>query len=251
LARVAEIGYGLDESGDLFEVDRDGNVCGGCCVGDEGPRWRCQTCKAEWGRVLATDLPRPMEIDLRACLLDLEHWGTGPTPEMRRSPGRSIPEDLRGAGCGGGPWYWIRAAEEEYNLAVTSLVIWVGPNRVQAIEPVSLTPLGPCGPMLNFGDVFEVTLLEDGSYGYVRLLERIRVWSRTLADPAELARGENEAVQSLVDELATFSCVTEWCSGNLTVQTQLEERQMEPARMVLELVETLAEMLEESKAEYY
>jgi hypothetical protein len=189
------------------------------------------------------------EIDLRVCSLDLDDLDADHLPVSDKRPARrAIPADQEGAGWVAGPWYMLDADEEAYDLATDVVVVWLAPDQVQLVHPASLTPFGPCGGVLNLGDVVEVVDLQDGTFGYRRLLQRNRVWSRTLADPGR-ETADNTSVRTLLQELTAAGCGWDWCACNLTVQAPLEEGQTEPAGPVVELVEVLGQVLEELKAE--
>jgi hypothetical protein len=114
----------------------------------------------------------------------------------------------------------------------------------------------PNGPTVQLGDVVAVARIEGKEFAYVRLLRRARIWSTVLADPAGMIFGplgdepaRDPGFQVALDQLIEVGARWEWCAGSLTVQAPLEVGQSEPAGTVLELVEMLAEMLEEGKRE--
>jgi hypothetical protein len=141
-----------------------------------------------------------------------------------------------------GPSLSLRVDSDEYSLLFSAPVAEAGANRCHIAEPVSVTFLGPHGPMLNLGDLIEVTPLSDGSYGYVRTVERSRVWSETLQGVEQDPRVYLGAA-GVLDELVKAGCRWEWCSGNLTVQMILGDGESEPPSEVEELVERLVAAL--------
>ncbi len=191
--------------------------------------------------------PEVEEIGLRVCLLDLEaDLDSEQVPVEAERPRRAIPDSLAGLDAEDGAWCSLRAEDDEYDLIVSAAVLWIGPNQVSMVAPACLSPFGPCGPTLDLGDVLEVVPLEDGTFGYVRLLKRGRIWSRTLPDPGRQAL-EDTSTQMILDQLLASGCTWEWFVGNLMIQAPLEEGEREPAGPILELVEVLAQVLEEAK----
>jgi hypothetical protein len=194
-------------------------------------------------------MPEIVEINLSVCWQDLEDdLESELLPVAAERPRRAIPDSLPRSGGEKGPLCSLRAEDDEYDLFVTASVVWVGPNEIAMAEPVSLTPFGSIGPTLKLGDVIEVVRLDDRTIGYVRLLKRGRIWSRTLHDPGKLAL-EDTSVQAILDQLIAAGSMWEWCAGNLTIQGLMEEGRTEPSPLHTELMDALTEVLGERKAE--
>ncbi|MBI5021899.1 MAG: hypothetical protein HZB59_10730 [Ignavibacteriales bacterium] len=49
--KVAEIFYGLIPSEFAQKIIGDGDMLGGCIISPNSPKWRCKSCKHEWGNV--------------------------------------------------------------------------------------------------------------------------------------------------------------------------------------------------------
>jgi hypothetical protein len=123
----------------------------------------------------------------------------------------------------------------------------LGNQQFRVITPTSLTPFGPFGPMLNRGDVIELTSREDGNFRYVRTVKKSRVWSKRLG---KSKRVRVESIKSgearrILDELVKSHTRFnwEWAVGNLTLQFELEPGETEPPQEVIQKVRELGGLL--------
>jgi hypothetical protein len=145
----------------------------------------------------------------------------------------------------------------------------LGNQQFRVITPTSLTPFGPLGPMLNRGDVIELTSREDGNFRYVRTVKKSRVWSKRLTGPTirlpippsfagssgrsfrdvptgvrveSIKSGEARRIlDELVESHTRFNW--EWAVGNLTLQFELEPGETEPPQEVIQKVRELGGLL--------
>ena len=105
--------------------------------------------------------------------------------------------------------------EPEGTVSVT--VERVGPDRVRLLEPCSLTPFGPIGPVLHLGDLVEVEALDDGSVRYRRVLEAALVWEFGRTGTPRAAT-EDAGIAAVLGEIGDAGGMWEWCAGCLWVE---------------------------------
>jgi hypothetical protein len=87
----------------------------------------------------------------------------------------------------------------------------------------SLAIMGPWGPTLNLGDIIKVRPLPDGTYRYLGTSRtNDRVGNVTWSVRMEIFdRGD---LRSLLSRFVDLGACWEGASGNLTIQTPMEER---------------------------
>ena len=88
---------------------------------------------------------------------------------------------------------------------------------------ISLGITGPWGPALNLGDIIEVRPLPDGTYRYLGASRKNdRIGNVTWSVSMEIF--EREDLRSLLSRFVDLGACWEGASGNLTIQTPMEER---------------------------
>jgi hypothetical protein len=100
---------------------------------------------------------------------------------------------------------------------VAAVVVRMTDRTFRLAEPLSVTPFGPYGPMLNLGDVIEVESQPDGTFRYVRTLESGDPWSRTIPG-VSIEVIERPVIHDLLEEFIAAGGMWELAVGNLTLQ---------------------------------
>jgi hypothetical protein len=127
---------------------------------------------------------------------------------------------------------------DDYMFRCYPTVQPAGESRFRLVEPQSITFAGPLGPMLNFGDIIDVVKLSKGCYGFLRIAEAARVWTRVFGGlPIETLSKRD--VASTLDAFTDAGGGWEYCVGNITLQWMLEENEAEPPPVTLALLRRL------------
>ena len=132
--------------------------------------------------------------------------------------------------------------EDEWDLTCPAEVVRLGGNRFRVALPVSVTPFGPLGPMLNLGDVIEAVPTGDGSYRLQQVI-RARQWSRTFSG-VEQAAVSDPSIRRILDQLTSWGAAWEWCAANITVQVPHQGDGTEPDARVTTALNDLAEAIQ-------
>jgi hypothetical protein len=118
-------------------------------------------------------------------------------------------------------------------------VIQLGPALFRVPGPLSLTPFGPYGPMLDLGTTIEAKIQEDGSYRYIGTRESLKVWTRILCPVQEGCLQSDPVVTILRRLTEEEECSWEWCAGNLTIQGAVSGEEIVPDGRVATLLAAL------------
>lgn len=164
-----------------------------------------------------------VEVTLLFTAADLERIQEGADYDPNSPPAHEM-EDL--------DWEWT----VDLNLEP------LGDNRFRVPEPVSVSFVGPHGPMLNLGEVIEALPHSDGVLRYRRTLESPPVWSRLIGGVESLGALEEERAAHVLRQIEQAGCRWELCVGNLTIQGSAvtsEDPSLEVSAIIRELVKLL------------
>ena len=126
--------------------------------------------------------------------------------------------------------YWTEFADVENDVypddelsTCSVLATSVDKNHFMVIWYTSLTIFGPWGPALNLGDIIKVRPLPDGTYRYLGTSRKNdKIGNVTWSVRMEIF--DREDLRSLLSRFVDLGACWEGASGNLTIQTPMEER---------------------------
>ena len=126
--------------------------------------------------------------------------------------------------------YWTEFADEENDIypddELSTGSVWaarVDDSHFIVRWYTSLGIFGPWGATLNLGDIIEVRLLSDGTYRYLgTTCKNDRIGNVTWSIRMEIL--DREDLRSLLSRFVDLGACWEGASGNLTIQSPMEER---------------------------
>lgn len=136
--------------------------------------------------------------------------------------------------------------DDDFEGTCSPLVIKLDQNYFRLMEPLSVTPFGPWGPMLDFGEVIEANPLDDGTYRYVRRVQRARMWTRRL-EPVSQQAIQQDGVRHILNQVGEAGGMWEWMAHCLTIQGLLAEGEVDTPTSIKELIDNLTRALFEAE----
>ena len=131
--------------------------------------------------------------------------------------------------------------DDDFDCSCNVVVTQIAEGRFRVEEPTCVTPFGFIGPRLNFGDVIDATVNDDGSFALSEVVERADPWSEVFS--AYQAQLDEKPVREVLDALVQAGGMWEFAVGSLTLQALRSDSDMAPLAWFVEARERLAELL--------
>lgn len=127
-----------------------------------------------------------------------------------------------------------------------AVVVRLGNSHFQTQEPVSVTPFGPFGPSLALGVVFEAEPFDDGTFRYVRTVDRLRVWERAINVSRQVIN--QDTVRPILVQVSQLGSKWEWMANTLTIQGLLADGEEDVPSGMSELIDILVSKIIETES---